>query len=211
MSQSAEQQWLERIRAGDGRALAELLQAHQRRLYNVCLRMLSNRDDAAEATQETMLKIVEHIGTFRGESQVSTWMIRIAMNQATTRLRRRRRRPTVSLDGHANGQAHDDQAAALRDALPDTREPAPGASVETSELRERLVLALAKLDETFRAVVVLRDVDGLDYQQIAEVLDLPVGTVKSRLFRARLALRQQLQEIDHPADPRPVRPEVSDE
>src|SRR5690554_1964699 len=79
MPQPTDQQWLTRIRAGDASAMGELLAAYQGRLFNVCLRMLSNRDDAAEAAQEAMLKIVEHIGSFRGKSQLSTWMIRIAM------------------------------------------------------------------------------------------------------------------------------------
>lgn len=196
MPQLPEQQWLQRIRAGDASAMGELLSAYQGRLYNVCLRMLSNRDDAAEATQETLLKIVQHIASFRGKSQLSTWMIRIAMNQATTRLRQRKRRPTLSLDRSTNGAAHEEQARSLRDGLADAREPSPSAGVEQKELRAQLQQALATLEPDFRAVLVLRDVDGMDYQQIAEVVEIPVGTVKSRLFRARLSLRKQLQVMD---------------
>lgn len=218
MAQDPDQQWLTRIRAGDASATGELLSAYQGRLYNVCLRMLSNRDDAAEATQEAMLKIVQHLASFRGRSQLSTWMIRIAMNQATTRLRQRKRRATLSLDGSPNGLADDDQARSLRSRLADGREPSPSAGVEQEELRAQLEKALATLEEDFRAVLVLRDIDGMDYQQIAEVIEAPVGTVKSRLFRARLALRKQLQAMERHA-PGPAarddtgsqaRPEVSD-
>ncbi|MEX0654690.1 MAG: sigma-70 family RNA polymerase sigma factor [Phycisphaeraceae bacterium] len=215
--QPSDQHWLDRIRDGDTSAMGELLSAYQGRLFNVCLRMLSNRDDAAEATQEAMLKIIQHIDSFRGRSQLSTWMIRIAMNQATTRLRQRQRRPTFSLDGrgHANGRAHrvggDDQASGLREVLSDSREPEPGAGVEKEELRRQLQTALGTLEEEFRAVLVLRDIDGMDYQQIADVLETPVGTVKSRLFRARLAMRQQLQAMeDRPRSNPASRPEVHD-
>ncbi|MFA9477727.1 RNA polymerase sigma factor [Phycisphaerales bacterium AB-hyl4] len=212
MAQPTDQQWLTRIRAGDTSAMGELLSAYQGRLFNVCLRMLSNRDDAAEVTQEAMLKIVQHIEGFRGKSQLSTWMIRIAMNQATTRLRQRKRRLMLSLDGQRNGHAHGDQADALRDTLRDEREPSPAAGVEKQEQLAQLQQALAKLEADFRAVLVLRDIEGLDYQQIADVVEAPVGTVKSRLFRARLALRQQLQAMEgDSADTRSqARPEVQD-
>lgn len=193
MPQAAEHELLARIRRGDQAALGQLLQRHQKRLYNVCLRMVGNRDDAAELTQDTLLKVVEHIGGFRASSKLTTWMIRIAMNQSISHLRRRRLRHTASLDGPAaNGRAPDDQTTALRDRLADTREPGPEQRVQMHELGAQIQSAMGLLDPEFRAVLVLRDVDQMDYQQIAEVLELPVGTVKSRLFRARLAMREQL-------------------
>lgn len=214
MSQLSEQELLARIRRGDLSALGDRLRAEQGRLFGICLRMLGNRDDAAEATQETMLKVVEHIRSFRGESGLGTWMVRIAMNQATSRLRVRARRSTLSLEqASSNGKAGgDDQASGLREQICDSREPSPSHSVQRDEQRQILHDALLKLDEPFRAVLVLRDLGQMDYQQIAQSLQLSVGTVKSRLFRARLALRKVLQEYERTTEsaiPESDRPEVN--
>ncbi|MFW6060315.1 MAG: RNA polymerase sigma factor [Phycisphaeraceae bacterium] len=188
---------LARVRAGDRTALNELLAAYQGRLYNICLRMVGNRDDAAEATQEALLKAVQHIDRFRGEAKLSTWLIRIATNEATTHLRRRRIRRAASLEASHDGQT-DGDAHTLRHRLTDQREPPPEQRVQQDETLQRIEAALDQLDPDFRAVLVLRDIDQMDYQQIAEVLETPIGTVKSRLFRARLALREQLTETERP-------------
>lgn len=175
--------------------MGELLDKHQGRLYNVALRMLSNRDDAAEVTQDAMLKIVQHLDGFRSEAQVTTWMTRIVMNQAITRLRRRKLRDHASLDSLRPTPNGEDQATTLRSVLQDTREPRPGTRVEEGEMIERMLAAIDRLDTDFRAVLVLRDLEDMDYQAIADTLEIKVGTVKSRLFRARLALRQEMQKI----------------
>lgn len=196
MTPSAEQALLAKARRGDQQALGELLIAYQDRLYNVCLRMVSHPDDAAEVCQDVLMKVVQGIGRFRGESGLATWMTRIAMNQSISHLRKRRVRRSVSLDqpvGRETG--HDDQASALRHQLADTREPAPEQRVQDDEMLARLQQAMANLDDDFRAVLVLRDIEQLDYAQISQTLDIPTGTVKSRLFRARLALRQEMDRI----------------
>lgn len=196
MTPSAEQALLAKARRGDQQALGELLIAYQDRLYNVCLRMVSHPDDAAEVCQDVLMKVVQGIGRFRGESGLATWMTRIAMNQSISHLRKRRVRRTVSLDqplGRENDS--DDQASALRHQLADTREPAPELRVQEQEMLARLQQAMANLDDDFRAVLVLRDIEQLDYAQISQTLDIPTGTVKSRLFRARLALRQEMDRI----------------
>ena len=191
-----EQVLLDRARAGDGAALGELLQAYQRRVYNVCLRMVGNRDDAAELAQDTLLKVVQHIGDFRGQSGLGTWVTRIAMNGSISHLRKRKLRRTASLEApsSANGRGEADEGATLRRRLADEREPGPARRVQESEGHDRLQRAILALDEEHRAVLVLRDIDELDYAQIAEALELPLGTVKSRLFRARLALREQVMK-----------------
>ena len=201
MPNSSEQQLLEQIRGGNRTALGLLLKAQERRLYNVCLRMVSNRDDAAEVCQDAMLKIVQSIDRYRGEAALSTWMIRIAMNTSISHLRKRRLRQTVSLDGSNNGRSGGaaapgggEDAPALRLALADDREPGPVSRVQTDEMLDRLHRAIAGIEDDFRAVVVLRDIDEMEYQQIADTLELPIGTVKSRLFRARLALREQMEK-----------------
>lgn len=186
---------IEQIRDGDRAALGELLERHQHRLFSIALRMVSNRDDAAEVTQDAMLKIVQHFDSFRSEAQVTTWMTRIVMNQAISRLRRRKLRDHASLDTSRIGRSEDDQATSLRQFLEDTREPGPERRVEEGEMIDHLLSAIDRLDADFRAVLILRDLEEMDYQQIADTLEIKVGTVKSRLFRARLALRQEMQKI----------------
>lgn len=188
---------------GDQSALTDLLTAYQKPVFNVCLRMLSHRDDALEVAQETMLKIVEHIGDFNGRSDIGTWITRIAMNLSVSRLRRRKLRHTQSLDAGSNGSTsqgnwQDDQSTALRQEIADQRELGPDWNVQQREMIAYLQTAMTLIDDEFRAVLVLRDIDEMDYQQIAEVLSVPVGTVKSRLFRARLALRQEMFKLCPP-------------
>ena len=195
MAQVSETVLIEQVQDGDRAALGRLLEMHQDRLYNVALRMVSNRDDAAEVTQDAFVKIIQHIDSFRSEAQITTWMTRIVMNQAITRLRRRKLRDHASLDSVRPGTGDSDQAASLRQVLEDTREPGSEQSVEDKEMIERLLAAIDRLDTDFRAVLVLRDLEEMDYQQIADTLEIKVGTVKSRLFRARLALRQEMQKI----------------
>lgn len=196
MTPTAEQALLAKARKGDQHALGSLLVAYQDRLYSVCLRMVSHPDDAAEVCQDVLLKVVQGIGRFRGESGLATWMTRIAMNQSISHLRKRRIRRTVSLDQPSRSDpAGDDQASSLRHQLADSREPGPDQCVQDSEMLERLQQAIANLDDDFRAVLVLRDIEQLDYATIGQTLDIPVGTVKSRLFRARLALRQEVDRL----------------
>lgn len=192
MDPADEQALIDRVQGGDRAALSELLRGHQRRLYNVCYRMVSHADDAAELTQDVMVKVVEKIGDFRGDARLTTWMTRIAMNVSISHLRKRKLRQTVSLSLTAGpGSCGETSAgASLGDRLPETREPGPAGSVQQGEMLDRLQSAIAALEDDQRAVLVLRDIEELDYHQIARTLDLPVGTVKSRLFRARLALRE---------------------
>lgn len=196
-----------RARRGDTEALGDLLERHQTRLYNIALRMTGHRDDAAELTQESMLKIVEHIAQFRGGSKITTWMIRIVMNTCLSHLRRRATRGTASLDHEpTTGTGR----PAIRETLPDHREPQPGWSVQREEAARQVRIALALLDPDHRAVLILRDMQDLDYKKISDVLDIPTGTVKSRLFRARVALRHELALLEergsHEHQARPAKP-----
>jgi RNA polymerase sigma-70 factor (ECF subfamily) len=190
-------QLVEAVMAGDQAALGRLLEMHEKPMFNICLRMLGNHDDAAEVTQEAMLKIVEHIKDFNGQSQITTWMTRIAINLSLSRLRRRKVRKTVSMEGGNN--IHEDQTTTLRQELADHREPAPDSRVEQSEMLEHLQEAMNRLAEDFRAVLVLRDIQQMEYQEVAQVMGVPIGTIKSRLFRARLALRHEMLRLNPPA------------
>ena len=191
MSRTDESTLIDTAMRGDRSAMGQLLDRYQHRLFNVVLRMVSNREDAADVTQDAMLKIVAHFDEFQGKARLTTWMIRIAMNQSISHLRKRRHRQTQSLDddgddGNRKGGARD---------TADDREPGPLERVQQNEMIAHLHRAMDNLDQDFRGVLVLRDIDQMNYQEIAEVLEVPVGTVKSRLFRARLALRQEMMRL----------------
>jgi RNA polymerase sigma-70 factor, ECF subfamily len=197
MTQYNEQQVVRSILHGDRTALSVLLERYQRRMYNLVLRMVGNRDDAAELTQDAMLKIVEHIHEFRGHSGIWTWMARIAMNLSISHLRKRRVRSGASLESlGANGRQSDGPAMDPREQIPDHREPRPDSGVQRQEAMAQIKLALARLDDDSRAVIVLRDIGDFEYKQIAEILSLELGTVKSRLFRARSAVRAEMRKFE---------------
>jgi RNA polymerase sigma-70 factor (ECF subfamily) len=186
---------LDRALAGDQSALGDLLQTHQSRIFNTVLRMVGNRDDAEELTQDVMVKIVQHVSEYNGHARFSTWVTRIAMNQSISHLRKRRLRRTISLDAPARSSDKSDRGSALAEQLQHDGNQTPDQCVEMGEMTEHLQDAMDRLDDDFRSVLVLRDINEMDYQQIAQSLDVPVGTVKSRLFRARLALRAELSKL----------------
>ncbi len=205
LSQKRERQLIEQVRRGDRGALGELLGAYHRKVYHLCLRMVSNPSDAADLTQEVLLKAIQHVDSFHERSRFGTWLYRIAMNLSISHLRKRKVRQAASLDacvaGAADGQAANpgDQATTLKSLIADDSEPSPDQSVETSEQVARVLAGVDRLDESLRAVILLRDLQEMDYAQIAEVLSVPIGTVKSRLFRARLALRQEMAAMGGPS------------
>ncbi len=175
---------------GDRLAMTRLLQTIQGPVFNTCLRMLSHPQDAEEVAQETLLRVVEHLKEFEGRSDLSTWVTRIAMNQSLTRLRQRKLRKTASLDAESGGN---EDGPTLGQSLSDDRELSGDSNVELAEDLTLLQEGIKQLDEEFRGVIVLRDLQEMDYAQIAQVLNVPVGTVKSRLFRARAALRAWME------------------
>ena len=158
--------------AGDRAALDALLRRHYDRVHAVCRRIAGSTRDADDATQEAMISIVRGIGRFDGRSAFSTWIYRIATNAALDELRRRQRRPALHV---------------VADEGPDPEVVDPLAERRLEGVVDRLSIddALAALPDDFRAAVVLRDVADLDYAEIAEVLGVPVGTVKSRIARGR--------------------------
>lgn len=173
-----------RARSGDSAAFGKLVLRYQDRVYNACYRLCGRRDDAEDLTQTAFVKAYEALPRFEAKSSFYTWLFRIAVNLAISHRRSRGRRKTISLDG-GNDDRRPDPAAADEDT--DVAKTA-----ERSELREHLSAALAELDHEFRAVVVLKDIENMDYATISQVLDLPLGTVKSRLHRGRMALRERL-------------------
>jgi RNA polymerase sigma-70 factor, ECF subfamily len=164
---------------GDQRAFGQLVSRHERRVYGICLRMLGNREDAQDATQEAFLSALRRASTFRQAAAFSTWLYRIAVNAATDQGRRRGRARTIPLQPDEAG-------------LPVTvGDPAdPGDAVATAVTVQA---ALARIPGEFRAAVVLCDLLRLPYAEAAAVLGVPVGTVKSRVYRGRLALAGELR------------------
>jgi RNA polymerase sigma-70 factor (ECF subfamily) len=158
---------------GDRRSLDLLLERHVDRVFAICRRILGNHDDALDATQEALLTIARRIGSFDGRSQFTTWMYRVASNAAIDEARRRNRRPTPT--EHALDRPVTD--APVADRVAD---------------RVDVDAALANIPPEFRAAVALRDLAGLDYAEIAAILDVPPGTVRSRIARGRAALADQL-------------------
>ncbi|MEM1027507.1 MAG: sigma-70 family RNA polymerase sigma factor [Planctomycetota bacterium] len=183
---------LRQSRSGDHGALGCLLRRHERRLFNVALGVLGNRADAQDATQDAFVSVVRKLDRFRGDAAFGTWITRVVLNASKDLLRKQKRRPAASFSS-LNGHHTDSESFSVDARFEQSRELPPDSHVETLEQQQRLRDAVAGLDETFRDVLVLRDLDGMDYADIAETLELPIGTVKSRLFRARLMLRATLR------------------
>jgi RNA polymerase sigma-70 factor (ECF subfamily) len=202
---------LQRAQQGDRGAYGQIVLLYQDRLYNAVLRLVGDREEARELTQEAFTRGLEKIESFRGDAGPYTWLFRIAVNLAISQLRKVQRTRVFSLDrpgprlagGGSNGRyasggagAAEDQASGLIDRIAqdrDGRETNPAKAAEGRERDQAVLTALGRLDAEYRAVLVMRDIEGFDYQQMADVLGLPLGTLKSRLFRARLALRDELK------------------
>lgn len=185
-------QTLSRLRRGQFAAMEELVRRYQDRLYSTVYRIVSNPEDAADLVQETFVKAMENLAKFEGKSSLYTWLFRIAVNQAISHRRKALYRQTVTLNGDESENVNQ-QAANLRRQLAQKTENDPAAEAADRIDHQCVLDALQRLDEEFRIVLVLRDVEGCDYDRIADILEVPVGTVKSRLFRARLALRTAVE------------------
>lgn len=180
-----EQDLIARVQRGQNELFYELVQPHERRVYAAALAILRNEADAEDVAQEAMLKAFANIRQFRAEAKFSTWLIQITVNEA---LMRRRRERTVVME--AIDSREEDSEYAPRD-FADWRE-IPSEALERKEVRQRLADALAKLDRKYREVFVLRDMEQLNIQETAEALGISVASVKTRLLRARLMLRDLL-------------------
>src|SRR5258706_11691534 len=194
---------LRKAQQGDRASYGELVVTYQDRLYNAVLRLVGDFDEARELTQEAFTRGLMKLDSFRGDASPYTWLFRIAVNLAISHLRKVQRHRVFSLDApprNGNGRhGGDDQASSLADRVTrdvTSRKAAaamPPDDLERKELHGQVLTALGRLDAEYRAVLVMRDIEGFDYQQMADVLGLPLGTLKSRLFRARLALRDELR------------------
>ena len=178
-------------RRGDSAAMERLILKYQNRIYNTVLKMCANIDDAAELTQDVFVKVIESIDKFDGRSSFYTWLFRIAVNLTLNYCKRAVRLGTRSID--ADDEHGPEAKGLLKEILHDNKLPEPAVIAQNKELCDVVARSLLKLDETHRAVIILRDIEGMNYAQIAQVLDLEMGTVKSRLSRARNNLREILE------------------
>ena len=182
---------IEKVNAGETEAYGELVRKYQDRVFNACWRICGHLEDARDLTQETFLKAYEGLGSFRRQSGFYTWIFRVAVNLALSHRRQTGRRREFSLeqDQHLAGS----QAEALAGQVRRAQDDDPARSASETELQGLVVRALHDLDDDHRAVVVLRDIEGFDYREISEILEIPPGTVKSRLHRARMSLYQAVR------------------
>ena len=184
---------VERSRKGDMQAFGVLVAKYQDRVFNLIYRMCHRREDAEELAQEAFLKALEKLSQFRGQSQFYTWLFRIAANLVISHRRRGGRIKFQSLTGPDElGQI---QAEALTAKAAAARDPAPPVAAMSAETQDRVAQALEELDNEMRLAVILRDIEAMDYAEMSQVLGVPVGTVKSRLHRARCALREKLADL----------------
>ena len=176
-----ESRLIRRAADGDATAFNTLMGAHERRMYAVALRMCGNPEDAQDCLQEAMLRVYRAISGFKAQSSFSTWVYRITMNTCLDELRKRKSRPSTSLDG-------------LLDAgwSPRDEGESPEGHAIRREQRQRLQGLIGELPEDMRAAIVLRDIQGFSYDEIARMLDANVGTIKSRISRGREKLREKI-------------------
>ena len=183
---------VEGFRKGTPGSFEAIVRAHQDRVYSFCARMLSDREDALDAAQEVFLSAWRNLSGFRGDAALSTWLLRIAANACLNRIRRRkslseREAPWPEPSGEAGEGIMFQPAGGDADR--------PDRLAEASEMREILTEALSHLDPGSRWMVLLSDVEGFSYEEIATLAEVPVGTVKSRLHRARMTMRRLLSPV----------------
>jgi len=188
--ESGEAAMIARCASGDESACAELVAAHERMVFGLALNLLGDRDEALDLSQEVFLRVFRTLSTFRGQSALRTWIYRIVINQARNRQRWWRRR-------HRDGQVSLDEYLRSSGEIASPHEVLPDRLLASKETAARIRRALDRLPFEQRTALILREVDGLRYEEIAFSLDVAVGTVKSRLTRARQALRADLLGL-HP-------------
>lgn len=185
---------VQRSQTGDTMAMERLILKYQNRIFNVIKKMCGNTDDAAELTQETFVKVIESIDKFKGRSSFYTWLFRIAVNLTLNYCQRNAKMVTRSLDAEEI-ESDSQTGQMLKDFLRDDSAIDPAVLAQRRELCDLAMQAMLRLEEPQRAVMVLRDIEGMNYAQIADVLNVELGTVRSRLSRARSHLREILEAM----------------
>lgn len=178
---------IERAQSGDVESFEKLIKAHQAYAYNIAYRMVGNEEDAKDASQEALIKVFKSLKNFSGDSAFSTWLYRIVMNTCKDLLRKRKTNE-ISID-----KGYETDEGQVQIEIEDTSSD-PVTMYEEKEVRITIEDAIDDLPNNYKSVVVLREVQGLSYDEIAEIEDIPVGTVRSRINRGRRILREVLKE-----------------
>ncbi|MFI4911405.1 MAG: RNA polymerase sigma factor [Sedimentisphaeraceae bacterium JB056] len=183
---------MQRYRNGDTEAISILISRYQNRLYNTILKMCHNHEDALELTQDSFVKVIESIDKFEGKSSFYTYLFRVGVNLTINFCNRRKKIGFTTIDGDKNDTGG---KVLLKDYLVDGSIDDPADIVANQEAVEILRECISELEDKYRTILVLRDIEQMSYEQIAEVLTLEIGTVKSRLFRARAMLKDKLTAV----------------
>jgi RNA polymerase sigma-70 factor, ECF subfamily len=180
VTSAEDEELLSRFRGGDGRAFDEIVARHEGRVFSIAIRICRHREDARDVTQDVFVTALRTLASFRGDAQLTTWLHRVTVNASLDLVRKRQRREGPPLDdvGERSDEAPGPEVAAIE-------------SVRAREVHA----ALGRIPADQRAVIVLHDLQGLDYAEVAGALEVPVGTVKSRIHRARLALARELGHL----------------
>ncbi len=187
-AQESDQQLVERVQQGDKHAFDLLVSKYQQRILNLVGRFVRNPNDAMDVTQEAFLKAYRALPKFRGDSAFYTWMYRIAVNTAKNYLAVQSRRP-MEADQDYDEIEQIDSSGVLRD------QATPERMLLRDEIQDTVIRAIEELPEDLRTAITLREVEGLSYEEIADVMECPIGTVRSRIFRAREAIDKQLKPL----------------
>ncbi|HYK37912.1 RNA polymerase sigma factor [Alloacidobacterium sp.] len=192
------------LKAGSEEAFAWLISTYHQPIYSVIARMLQNPADAADVTQDVFVKVFRGIDGFHGESSLRTWLYRIALHEASNQRRwwSRHCRQEVTIEAET-GHSADGQALCIKDTLVDENE-SPFDMAAHEEIRARVEAELREIPDPFRSVLVLRDIEGLTYEEIAEILNVQLGTVKSRLMRGRAQIKARLTPFAEAAAKHPA-------
>ncbi len=186
--QNVDQQLVERVQQGDKRAFNLLVQKYQHKVFNLIGRYVKNQSDVADVAQEAFIKAYRALPNFRGESAFYTWLYRIAVNCAKNHLVSQGRRPPGSDIEVADAEFLDGGEALRESGTPENH-------TLSEELKQVIFRTIEKLPEDLRSAITLRELEGLSYEEIAAIMECPVGTVRSRIFRAREAIDKQIQPL----------------
>jgi len=183
-----DQALVEKVQRGDKRAFDLLVKKYQHRIMNVLTRYLNNPDDVLDITQEAFIKAYRALPTFRGDSAFYTWLYRIAINTAKNHLVAQNRRPTQGLVDNQEAEQYESADLLRENATPERL-------LQREQVQEVISKAFEELPEDLRTAISLRELEGMSYEEIAEAMDCPIGTVRSRIFRAREAIDKKLEPL----------------
>ncbi|MFV0313919.1 MAG: RNA polymerase sigma factor [Anaerotignum sp.] len=189
LAELEDKQFISKAKQGDMAAFEELILQHEKMVYNVALRMMNHSEDAKDISQEVFIKAYRNISNFDERSTFSTWIYRITTNTCIDEMRKRKGKQTFSLDNEFEGEESSWKREVADDA--DT----PEKSLLKKEEKNEILMAMEGVSEEYKMVFILRDIQGLSYEEISDILDLTLGTVKSRISRARKNIKEEIYKI----------------